>query len=145
MNPNEIAHNDWIYNETTLTEPPAGYIGFIYLIELPDDRLYVGKKLFNFRKTRQVKGKKKKYLAESDWRCYYGSSDEVKTLVKELGPAQFKRTILHLCKTKSELNYMETWEIFKRHVLLDEKYVNGWVSCKIHKGTVFGKINKIGL
>lgn len=136
-----VSHNDWIYNEKTLTEPPDGYIGFIYLVTLPDGRLYVGKKLFNFKKTKQVKGKKKRFLAESDWKTYYGSSDEVKKVLEELGPANFKREVLHLCKTKGELNYMETWEIFKRRALLDETYVNGWVSCKIHKAHVFGKVN----
>ena len=35
----------------------------------------IGKKFFWSRKTRQVKGKKKKYLGESDWAKYYGSSD----------------------------------------------------------------------
>ena len=44
-------HNDWIYNDEKLTEPPEGYIGFIYIILLPDGRKYIGKKLFNFKKT----------------------------------------------------------------------------------------------
>lgn len=136
----EIIHNDWIYNDKKLIEPPEGYIGFIYLVTLPDGRYYIGKKLFNFKKTKQVKGKKKKFLAESDWKTYYGSSDEVKKKVQECGPEMFKREILHLCKTKGELNYMETWEIFNKKALLDEKYVNGWVSCKIHKSHVIGKI-----
>lgn len=141
----ESIHNDWIYNDEKLIEPPEGYVGFIYIITLPDNRLYVGKKLFNFKKTKQVKGKKKKYLAESDWKTYYGSSDEVKRVLAELGPENFQRKILHLCKTKSELNYMETWEIFKRHALLNEQYVNGWVSVKIHRGTVIKKVDKTRL
>jgi hypothetical protein len=140
-----IEHNDWIYNESALIEPPEGYVGFIYLVTLPDGRFYVGKKLFNFRKTRQVKGKKKRYLAESDWKTYYGSSDEVKKVLNEEGPLNFKREILHLCKTKGELNYMETWEIFKRQALLSEQYVNGWVSAKIHKSTVIKAVNKDNL
>lgn len=137
----EKEHNDWIYNGNTLTEPPEGYVGFIYLVTLPDNRLYVGKKLFNFKKTKQVKGKKKRFLAESDWKTYYGSSDEVKTVLSESNPKDFKREILHLCKTKGELNYMETWEIFNRRALLTDTYVNGWVSCKIHKAHVCNKIN----
>lgn len=138
----EVTHNDWIYNDEKLVEPPEGYIGFIYLVTLPDGRLYIGKKLFNFKKTRQVKGKKKRYLAESDWKTYYGSSDEVKRVLSEQGPSLFKREILHLCKMKGELNYMETWEIFKRGALLTEDYVNAWVSAKIHKATVFKSVDR---
>jgi hypothetical protein len=136
---------DWIYNGKPITEPPEGYIGFIYLIYLPDGRKYVGKKLWSFRKTKQVKGKKKKYLAESDWKTYFGSSDEVKELVKSLGPDKFEREILHLCKTKGEMNYMETWEIFKRQALLNEDYVNGWVTCKIHQAHVIKVVDKTRL
>lgn len=142
---NELIHNDWIYDDKKLTEPPEGYIGFIYLVTLPDGRFYVGKKLFNFKKTKQIKGKKKRYLAESDWKTYYGSSDEVKKILSESDPKDFKREILHLCKTKGELNYMETWEIFKRQALLDDRYVNGWVSMKIHKSTVIKTVDKTKL
>lgn len=138
----DVKHNDWIYNGNTILEPPEGFIGFIYIIYLPDGRRYIGKKLFSFKKTKQVKGKKKRFQAESDWKTYYGSSDEVKKVVQDCGPENFKREILHLCKTKGELNYMETWEIFKNRALLDENFVNGWVSCKIHKAHVFNKINK---
>lgn len=136
---------DWIYNGKPIVEPPEGYIGFIYIIYLPDGRKYVGKKLWNFKKTKQVKGKKKRYLAESDWKTYFGSSDEVKELVAQLGVDKFDREILHMCKTKGELNYMETWEIFKRQALLDDTYVNGWVSCKIHKAHVVKSVDKTRL
>lgn len=136
---------DWIYNGKPIVEPPEGYIGFIYIIYLPDGRKYVGKKLWNFKKTKQVKGKKKKYLAESDWKTYFGSSDEVKQEVVKHGCDKFDREILHMCKTKGELNYMETWEIFKRKALLDDTYVNGWVSCRITKKHVMGKISSDAL
>ena len=138
-------HNDWIYNDEKIIEPPEGYIGFIYIIFLPDGRKYIGKKLFNFKKTKTVKGKKKRFLAESDWKTYYGSSDEVKEVVKALGSSKFQRKILHLCKTKGELNYMETWEIFKNRALLDETFVNGWVSCKIHRAHVIKSVDKNSL
>lgn len=131
----------WIHDGKEIEEPPEGYVGFVYIITLPDGRKYVGKKLWNFTRTKTIKGKRKKVVMESDWKTYYGSSDEVKKLVAELGGGKFKREILHLCKTKSELNYLETWEIFNRKCLLDESYVNGWVSVKINKRTVIGKIS----
>lgn len=134
-----------------MEEAPEGYVGFVYVIEcLVDGKLYVGKKLLT--STRRImktvtlksgvkKKKKVKVVSDSDWKDYYGSSEVVKKLVEELGKDKFKRTILHLCKTKSECSYLETWEIFSRHALLKETYWNGWVSCKIHKSTVIGKIN----
>lgn len=125
-----------------VVDPPEGMLGFVYLItHIPSGRLYVGKKLLKFSRTKMVAGKKKKVKIDSDWMTYYGSSDEVKTLVVSDGTEAFRREILHWCKTKSECNYLETYEIFTRHCLLDQKYFNGWVSCKIHKKHVLGKIS----
>jgi len=134
---------NWIYSGKELTEIPEGYIGFVYLItNLKDGRKYVGKKLFNFTSRKAVKGstRKKKVVKESDWQEYYGSSEELKEEVKTIGEDNFSREILHLCKSKSECSYLETWEIFNRHVLLDDSYYNSWVSCKIHKKHVKNKI-----
>lgn len=64
---------------------------------------------------------------------YYGSSELVKADVKKLGRENFKRTILYLCESKSLMNYLETWEIFKQEALLKEEFYNLWVSCKISK------------
>ena len=33
---------DWIYNEKEINEPPEGFVGFVYIIYLPDGRKYVG-------------------------------------------------------------------------------------------------------
>ena len=58
----------WIYNGQ-LVEDTGDYVGFVYMIEnLVNGKAYIGKKLFHFTKTRQVKGKKKKYKVESDWK-----------------------------------------------------------------------------
>lgn len=143
--------SSWTYQGELVTEIPEGYLGFIYVItDIKNNKFYVGKKQFNFtrRVTKTVtlksgvkKKKKVKTVSDSDWIDYYGSSDLVKQLVEELGKDNFKREIIHLCKTKGELSYLETWEIFKRHALISEAYYNGWVSCKIHKKTVLGKIN----
>ena len=53
--------------------------------------------------------------------------------VKTLGEDVFKREILHLCKTRSECAYWETWEIFNRDALRTDDYYNDWVSCRIRK------------
>lgn len=122
----------WIYRNKLLTEIPDDYIGFVYLIEdLTNEKLYIGKKLFKFRKTKQVKGKKKRTLVPSDWLDYYGSSDLLKEQVEKHGKEKFRRTILHLCRTKGECSYMEAKEILNRDAIISEDYYNQWISCKI--------------
>jgi hypothetical protein len=111
-----------------------GHFGFVYLItHTQSGRKYIGKKFFTKSKTTQVKGKKKKTRVSSDWMTYWGSNLLLQEEVKKNGEDQYVREILHLCKTKSELSYYETWEIFSRHALLNESYYNQWVSCKITK------------
>ena len=130
----------WLWQGKEINEIPEGYQGFVYLITLKDGKKYIGKKNFYFIKTKQVNKKKKRYNAESDWKEYYGSSDYVNQLVEEHGKDTVTREIIHLCKTKSDMSYWETYHIFALHALLSEDYLNGWVSCKIHKKNVFGKI-----
>ena len=98
-----------------------GHFGFVYLItHTQSGRKYIGKKFFTKSKTTQVKGKKKKTRVSSDWMTYWGSNLLLQEEVKKNGEDQYVREILHLCKTKSELSYYETWEIFSRHALLNE-------------------------
>jgi hypothetical protein len=109
-------------------------VGFVYMIEnLDTGRKYIGRKYFSKAGYKQVKGKRKKIRKPSDWETYYGSNETLKAEVKELGSDRFERTILHLCKSKSECSYWETFEIFSRHALLNDNYYNGWVSCRIRK------------
>ena len=132
--------DDWLYHGVPVKEAPDGMIGFIYNIDLPDGRKYIGKNLFKFKRTKLVKGKKKRLTVDSDWLTYYSSSDELKAIAA-ISKEGIIRTILHFCKTKSELNYRETQLIFENKCLLDDNYINKWVSCKIHKSTVIGKVN----
>lgn len=132
----------WLYHNKEFTDEDIGdAFGFIYRItNLTNNRKYIGKKLFTKAGRKQVKGKVKKIRKQSDWLSYYGSNDELKKDVKELGAENFKREILYLCNSRSECNYLETYEIFMNDALLKEEYYNSWVTCKIHKSHVFGKI-----
>ena len=122
------------YNNGVPFEDDGTHFGFVYLIEnLITNRKYVGRKYFSKAGVRQVNGKKKKVRKTSDWENYFGSNETLKAEVAELGEHNFRRTILHLCKTRSECSYFETYEIFTRHCLLDELYYNEWVSAKIRK------------
>lgn len=134
----------WIYQNEILEEIPEGYLGFVYLITNKlDGRLYVGKKLFNSTSRKKVKDKvrRKKVVKESNWKEYYGSSEYLKLDIEKHGVENFNREILHLCKTKAECNYKESYEIFIRHALLNENYYNSWVSCRINKNQVLNKFN----
>ena len=53
----------------------------------------------------------------------------------------FKREILHLCKTRGTLSYLEAKEQFDRNVLLTNEYYNGIINCKIHSSHVKELIN----
>jgi len=112
-------------------------VGFVYIISHnKTGKKYIGKKLFTKSKTKQIKGKKKKIRVSSDWQTYWGSNEVLKEEVKRNGEDEYTREILHLCKTRSECSYWETWQIFNRHALLKEEYYNQWVSCKIRKNHV---------
>jgi hypothetical protein len=134
--------SDWHWSDGNIvTEFPEKSVGFIYKITRKSDgKYYIGKKKLTFKRTKVVKGKKKRLLVESDWKIYYGSSEELKSDVTLLGEESFHREILHVCFSLSECSYRETEEIFKRGCLLDPNSYNSWVSCKIHKKHVFGKI-----
>lgn len=127
----------WFFHNTPteFTEEDIGdHFGFVYMItHIPSGRRYIGKKFFTKAKTRQVKGKKRRSRVSSDWVNYWGSNKELQEEVNQNGTEKYIREILHLCKTRSECAYWETFEIFNRHALLNEGYYNQWVSCKIRK------------
>lgn len=127
----------WYYGDIEFTSDMIGdYIGYVYCItDLSNNKKYIGKKLFkSTRKLPPLKGQKRKRtkVLESDWMDYYGSSEEVKSLVEEHGRDRFHREILHLCTSKGEMSYMEAKEQFDREVILSDEYYNEFIGCKIH-------------
>lgn len=125
--------NDELFDETKIEDN----YGFVYEItNLETNRKYIGKKLFYFSKTKQVKGKKKRIKVASDWQTYYGSNEELQKDVKSLGEDKFKREILHLCKSKGECNYLEAKEQFVNLVLEKDDYYNSWIMIRIRKSHI---------
>jgi hypothetical protein len=125
----------WKYNNQEFTETPKGMEGFVYLItNLTNDKKYIGKKHFWTRQKDRKTGRRK--TKESDWINYWGSCDELKEDVKELGKDKFSREILYLCPHKKSMSFYETMEQFKRDVILREDYYNTNVEGKFFSSEV---------
>lgn len=128
--------NPWTFESTIVnSEILETYCGFVYLITNSiTGKMYIGKKMLTFKKTKTVKKKKKKFVVESDWKDYYGSNAELNELVEKQGKHNFKREILRLCKSRAECSYYEAREQFIRDVLLKpEYYYNSWISCRTRR------------
>lgn len=136
----KVGYTMWYYKGKEFTSDMIGELkGFVYIITSPDNKHYVGKKLFHStRRLPPLKGKTRRRvkIVESDWKNYFGSSDEVKDLVSTKGKDKFNREILHLCNSKGEMGYLEAKEQFDRGVLLCDSYYNGIINCKIHRSHV---------
>ena len=103
----------------------SNLVGFVYLIEQKSTGLkYIGQKQFYARH----RGKK----IESNWPDYWSSSSRVKALVAEIGVEDFDRTILHMCRNKATMNYLEVFEQVQRDVLLRKDYANEYVGARIN-------------
>lgn len=125
----------WVYKGRIFTEEDVGNnIGFVYVItNLLNDKKYIGKKLFKFKKQRQVRKKKKRILVASDWEDYYGSSDILKADIEKLGKENFRREILYLCSNRSQMSYMELKEQVLRGVLESDCFYNNWIMVRVRR------------
>ena len=140
----------WTYQGIVVTELPEDCVGFVYIIvNTESGRKYIGKKLAKFSKTtyktvtlKNGKKKKKKIRSkiDSDWQDYYGSNLELNIDVLKLGKEQFKREILHYCKSKAVCSYIEALEQFNRKVLESKDYYNGQISVRVHGSHIINKI-----
>ena len=140
----------WLYQGALIEELPEDCVGFVYLItNTVTGRKYIGKKLAKFAKTsykvvKQKNGiKKKKKIrskVDSDWRDYYGSSDELSKDVTTLGKENFTREVLHYCTSKAHTSYLEAKEQFDRKVLETADYYNGQISVRVHGSHIINKI-----
>ena len=140
----------WLYQGNLIEELPEDCVGFVYLItNSVTGRKYIGKKLAKFAKTYYIvvnqkngikKKKKIRSKVDSDWRDYYGSSDELSKDVTTLGKESFTREILHYCTSKAHTSYLEAKEQFDRKVLETTDYYNGQISVRVHGSHIINRI-----
>ena len=111
--------NPWTYQGTTFTSADIDdFFGFVYCItNIQTGKKYIGRKYFWSK--RKPRGGKRRVTSESDWKRYYGSSDELKSDRKVFGNEIFKREIISLHKTKGKVNFEETRQLFLNNVLTE--------------------------
>ena len=112
-----VYENPWIYEGKPFTTDDIGdFFGFVYRItNLQTGKQYIGRKYFWSK--RKPRGGKRRVTSESDWKKYYGSSDELKADRGVLGNELFKREIISLQPTPGKVNYEETRQLFLNRVL----------------------------
>jgi len=125
----------WTYQGKPVDEISDEFEGFVYLItNLTNGRKYIGKKLAKFKTSKPpLKGRKnrRRGYKESDWRDYWGSSDQLQADVEALGENNFTREILYFCKSRAEMSYIEAREQFDRRVLESDDYYNGIINVRV--------------
>ena len=111
--------NPWTYQGSTFTSADIGdFFGYVYRItNLQNGRQYIGRKYFT--QCRKLRGSRRKRTSESDWKAYYGSSKELTADRKLLGSSCFKREIISLHRTKGQVNFEETKQLFLNNVLTE--------------------------
>ena len=111
--------NPWTYEGSAFTSADINdFFGFVYRItNLQTGKQYIGRKYFYSK--RKPRGGKRRVTSESDWKQYYGSSDELKADRKIFGSDIFKREILSLHETLGKVNFEETRQLFLNNVLTE--------------------------
>jgi hypothetical protein len=112
--------NPWIYKGGIFNSDDIGdNYGFVYRItNTTNSKSYIGRKYFVQK--RKPKGGKRRVTSESNWKQYYGSSDELKQDIRRDGKNTFKREILSLHRTLGRVNYEETKQLFLHNVLAEK-------------------------
>ena len=114
-----VYENPWLYEGKPFTSDDIGeFFGFVYRItNLQSGKRYIGRKYF--QQKRKPRGGKRRVTSESDWKKYYGSSNELSADRKLLGNSAFKREILSLHTRLGDVNFEETKQLFLHNVLTE--------------------------
>ncbi len=103
-------------------------IGFVYIItNRLTNKKYIGKKLLSFKKKKKpLKGNVncRRFLIESDWKSYTGSSPSLNEYIAKNGKDDFIFEIISFQPSKLLLAYYETKEIIDRNAIFSNEYYN---------------------
>lgn len=137
MDENVIDNGHWkLPNE--IKNIPEDAIGFVYCItNLITGKKYIGKKLLqNKKKRKPLKGRvnARRYMVESDWKTYTGSSPSLNEYIEKNGKKDFIFEIISFHSSKLLLSYYETKEIIDRNAIFDNTFYNEVLNCRFrHK------------
>jgi hypothetical protein len=125
--------NPWRFDGTVFDSEDIGkFVGFVYMIvSKVDGKKYIGKKYFY--SIRKVKGKTRRQRTESDWKKYYGSSENLLTEIEKYSIINFDRVIISLHTTRGDCNYEEVKQQFIYNVLEEDGWFNENISGKYHR------------
>ncbi len=113
---------------------PQDYASIVYRINLPDGRYYIGKKSLWVLKEGKI-------ARESDWQDYWGSSKDVKALVKEAGKDTCTREVVRFCVSRGEASWLEAVLLIKGNCMLDPMCLNGNVLTTFNHRVIKGYSN----
>lgn len=133
----------WLYNDTLLEDEliPEKAVGFIYMMTYaPTGQRYIGRKLLTKAHRRQKDKKIIRSRVASDWKDYWSSSPEIKTIIEqEGGTHNFTRQVLAFAANKSQLNYMEECLQYTFGVLESDLWMNSNIRSKAYKRSIINK------
>jgi hypothetical protein len=129
--------SDWI--GLPPEEEIDNWYGFVYKITrtnaLPGEKkYYIGcKRLKSITHKPPLKGKtrKRKIIKNSDYLDYYGSSEELKFLIKKYGKKNFKREVLKMVTCQWQLRFEELRYQIQENVLFRDDYMNGIINVRL--------------
>lgn len=134
----------WMYKGSELTDDkiPSKAQGFIYILTYtPTGQRYIGRKLLTKAHRRQQNKKIIRSRVESDWREYWSSSPEIKSMIEKEGTDNFVREVLVFADTKGQLNYLEEKFLYCVSALESEHWLNSNIRSKMYKRNILNKLD----
>jgi len=134
----------WYYKNDILTDDmiPDKTQGFIYMLTYqPTGQRYIGRKLLTKAHRRQQNKKIIRSRVESDWRDYWSSSPDIKTIIENEGTDNFKREVLVFAQSKGQLNYLEEKFLYTVGALESVEWLNSNIRAKMFKRNIINKLD----